>query len=250
MSITLDLLNAALPGGIPARIQSLIQPQLADTLIEDFKVGPIFGFCGAQRPVRVAVSDQDEPERWASTVRKQWPGQPMEQILALSGPGVRRMIDTDGSSRAEVYLDDLQDHAALAAAEALREPGDEGALMCLTTTLPSGTRSLVTRHAQPPFMHLLGPLAESVADLVDQGAAGLWGLRWRMGLVVSVIWVSEARWTGTAELANQIATDLGPPPQWLVCQQLLSGHGLTGYPDAIELHIDETADVTMGVLKS
>lgn len=248
MSLTLAMLDAAFADGLPPRIQALVDPAAADALIEDFKVGPIFGFCGSPRPVRVAVSDQGAVERWTEAVRLGWPGPRTEDILSLAAPGVRRMVDTDGSNKAEIYLDDLQEHGELGAAEALRQPGDDGPAMCLTATIPSGTRSLITRHQTPPFLHLLGPLAESVADLVDQGAEGLWGLRWRMGQVVSVVWVSEARWAGTADQANQIASSMGPPAAWHRCLDALSAHGQRGYPDAIELWADGTADVTLGVL--
>ena len=248
MSITLELLDAAFPDGVPPRIQNLVDSGVTDPLLADFKVGPILPALGSDRPVRVAVSDQGDPEGWAAAVRGGWGGARTEAILGLAAPDVRRMIDTDGSSKAEIYLDDLQDHGALEAAEALRQPGDAGPAMCLTATLPSGTRSLITRHTEPPFLHLLGTLAESTADLVDQGAAGIWGLRWRMGQVVSVVWVTEARWQGTAALANEIALGLGPPEGWHRCLRVLSEHGHQGYPDAIELLVDGTADLTLGVL--
>jgi len=211
----------------------MVDSAVADALLEDFKVGPIFPFSGAARPVRVAISDQGESSRWTEALRQGWPGPRTDDFVSLATQGMRRMVDTDGSSKAEIYLDDLQDHEVLDAAEALREPGDEGRAMCLTTTLPSGTRSLITRHEQPPFLHLLGPLAESVADLVDQGADGIWGLRWRMGLVVSVVWVTESRWRNTADLSNEIAVGLGAPEAWHACLDVLKGHGRVVYPDAI-----------------
>ncbi len=250
MSITSELLCAAFPAGVPQRIEDLVNPEAADALLVDFKVGPIVPAIGADRPVRVAVSDEAEEARWSEAVLRGWPGARTEDILGLAGPGVRRMVDTDGSTKAEIYLDDLQDHQALAAAQMLRQPGDMGPAMCLTSTLPSGTRSLITRHTEPPFVHLLGPLAESVADLVDQGASGLWGLRWCMGHVVSVVWVTEARWQNTAALANEIALGLGPQEAWHRCLQVLQTHGYQGYPDAIELLQDGSADLTMGALEA
>ena len=248
MSVTQEMIEAALPGGVPARIQAMIAPTVADGLLEDFKVGPILPFGTQERSVRVAISDEGESAQWSDAVCRHWPGARTDDFLALASPGVRRMIDTDGSTKAEIYLDDLQDHGELMAAELLRQPGDDGQVMCLTTTLPSGTRSLITRHEAPPFLHLLGTLAESVADLVDQGAEGLWGLRWRMGVVVSVVWVTEARWRGTSDLSTQIALSLGAPEGWHRCMAALNAHGRVGYPDAIELLADGSADVTLGVL--
>ena len=248
MSVTQEMIEAALPGGVPPRIQAMIQHDVADGLLEDFKVGPILPFGTKDRPVRVAISDQGESAQWTEAVRRHWSGARPDDFLALAAPGVRRMIDTDGSAKAEIYLDDLQDHSALSAAELLRPPGDAGPAMCLTVTVPSGTRSLITRHETPPFLHLLGTLAESVADLVDQGAEGLWGLRWRMGAVVSVVWVTEARWRGTADVATDIALGLGAPDAWHRCIDVLNAHGRVGYPDAIELLADGSADVTLGVL--
>jgi|GEM_PF-2027530 len=248
MSITSTLLEATFPDGVPERIAALVEPQATDALLEDFKLGPVFPFFGAKRPVRVAISDQGDPQRWAQAVRSGWPSPRTDDLLGLSTPGVRRMIDTDGSIQAELYLDDLQDHAPLSAAEALRQPGDDGPAMCLSATLPSGTRSLITRHEQPPFLHLLGTLAESVADLVDQGAEGIWGLRWRYGALHSVVWVTEARWRGNADQVNEIVASMGPHPGWDRCMSLLQECGRVGYPDAVELYQDGTADVTLGVL--
>jgi len=250
VSLTIALLHAVFPDGVPPRIEGLVDPAVADPLLAEFKVGPVLPTMGADRPVRVAVSDEGDVVHWAAAVRQGWPGACTEDILGLAGTAMRRMVDTDGSTKAEIYLDDLQDHDALEAAEALRQPGDMGPAMCLTSTLPSGTRSLITRHTDPPFLHLLGPLAESVADLVDQGAAGLWGLRWRLGQVVSVVWVTEARWQGTAALANEIALGLGPHAAWHRCMEVLAAQGRQGYPDAIEVLVDGTADLTLGVLPS
>ena len=83
---------------------------------------------------------------------------------------------------------------------------------------------------------------------MDLGAAGIWGLRWRNQSVSSVVWVSEARWTGTAAQATAIALQLGAPASWHACMDALSTHGLEGYPDAIELLPDGSADVTVGVI--
>jgi hypothetical protein len=196
------------------------------------------------------VSDEAEAARWAQTVRQQWPGAATEALLGMSRPGMRRMVDTDGSTKAEIYLDDLQAHPPLDAAEALRSPGDVGPAMCLSTVIPSGTRSLITRHTEPPFVHLVGPLAEAAADLVDQGAEGVWGLRWRMGQLVSVVWVTEARWRKNPELANGVAAGLGLPRAWDRCCAVLEQAGHLGYPDAIELHADGRVDITLGAIRA
>ena len=107
MSITQAMLEAVFPQGIPPRIEAMVQPAVADELLADFKVGPVLAFCGDARPVRVAISDQGEAERWTTAVLQQWPGSRTEDILSLAGPGVRRMVDTDGSDKAEIYLDKM-----------------------------------------------------------------------------------------------------------------------------------------------
>ena len=185
------------------------RPSVADALVEDFKVGPILAL-GLSNVPPVAVSDQGEPDAWTAAVGDLWPGDSTRALLALATPGVRRMIDSDGLHSAEIYLDDLQDHAAIAAAEALRPPEDTGPAMPHRLG-PVGTPSLITRHETPPFHYLRGTLAEQVAELVDLGAAGIWGPRWRNQSVSSVVWASEARWTGTAAQATAIALQPAPP---------------------------------------
>ena len=60
MSVTQEMIEAALPGGVPARIQAMIAPTVADGLLEDFKVGPILPFGTQERSVLVAISDEGE----------------------------------------------------------------------------------------------------------------------------------------------------------------------------------------------
>jgi len=241
------LLEAAFDGDVPARISAMVDRGVAGPLIEDFKVGPVLPFGGSTRPVRVTVSDQGEPDRWADTVRATWRHPVVEEWLSL-GEGCRRMLDTDGGRLAELYLDDLQDHPALPRAEAMRPPEDPAPVMCLTVKVPSGITSCITRHETPPFHYLVGGLAEAVADLVDQGAEGIWGLRWRGERVSSVVWITEARWRNTAAAACAIADGLGPPPRWAALLTALAAVGFEAYPDAIELFPDGTSDLTVGAL--
>jgi hypothetical protein len=241
------LVAAAFDGEVPHRIGALIDPKVAGSLLADFKVGPVLPCGETDRRVRVAVSDQGESDRWASVVRENWSHAMAEEWLAM-GAGRRRMVDTDGSRLAEIYLDDLQDHPALPYAEAMRPPEDTAPVMCISVKVPSGTTSCVTRHTTPPFQYLIGGLAEAVADLVDQGAEGLWGLRWRRGRPASVVWVTEARWRKNAEMVTAIADGLAVPAAWEACRAAMSRLGCVAYPDAIELYPDGTADLTVGVL--
>ena len=243
------LLAAAFDGEVPARIASLIQPDIAGSLLEDFKVGPVLP-CGlGGRPTRVAISDQGEAIAWAAAVQRAWPHVLTDEWLRL-GQGRRRMVDTAGGRKAVLYLDDLQDHPALERANAMRAPEDQAEVMCISVKLPSGTTSCVTRHTEPPMRHLFGGLSEAVADVVDQGAEGLWGLRWQGGRVVSVVWVTEARWRGTVARSTAIAESLAPPTSWGRCRSAMAAIGHTAYPDAVELFGDGTADLTVGVLAS
>jgi len=241
------LLEAAFGGDVPRRIAALIDPVVAGPLLADFKVGPVLPCGDTDRPVRVAVSDQGETTRWAEVVRKNWSHAMTEEWLNMA-QGRRLMVDTDGSRAAEIYLDDLQDHPELPHAQAMRPPGDSSEVMCISVKVPSGATSCITRHVDPPFACLLGGLSEAVADLVDQGAEGIWGIRWRRGLPVSVVWVTEARWRGNTTQVNDIAAGLALPPSWEACRAAMASCGCVAYPDAIEIYPDGTADLTVGVL--
>ncbi len=241
------LLEAAFNGEIPRRIGALIDPEVAGPLLADFKVGPVLPCGDPDRPVRIAISDQGETERWSEVVRKTWSHAMTEEWLTMAA-GRRMMVDTDGSGSAEIYLDDLQDHPLLPHAQAMQPPGDDSAVMCISVKVPSGTTSCITRHTSPPFQYLLGGLSEAVADLVDQGAEGLWGIRWRRGHPVSVVWVTEARWRNNAAAVTSIAAGLALPPTWDACVQAMADLGCVAYPDAVEIYPNGTADLTVGVL--
>ncbi|MBW2455163.1 MAG: hypothetical protein JRI68_11665, partial [Deltaproteobacteria bacterium] len=151
-------------------------------------------------------------------------------------------LDSDGSDRAVVYLDDLQqvDHG-------LTVP-DGLELMCWTLSLPAGTEGFLTRHREPPRPWVPQALSHHVAALLDAGAAGLWAVRWQDQEPVAVLWVSESRWRGNTATTLRIADQLGQHEGYAVALAYLAEQGRQGYPDVIELREDGGIEVTLGVL--
>jgi hypothetical protein len=246
MKLLDELLLIAFDEGLPQRLEVLLDRGIAEPLLADFKVGPIFSFGPVVRPTRLFVSDCGEADQWERVVRAHWGGGPLGALLALGQPGFRRMFDSDGSSAGELYLDDLQDHPALAEAEAARPPGLDAPVMCMTVFVQTGLRTIITRHSTFPVEHLDASRMTSLQPARDAG--GLWGLRWAKGELLSALWVSESRWRGDPERSRAVAEQLGAPAEWTESLRLLEQAGHQGYPDAIEFGLDGSIMVTLGVM--
>ena len=237
-----DLLAVAWPEGLPERLEPLVDRELCAALAEDFKLGVVFPFEGGERLPRLALSAQGERERWQELVRRAWPAAELERFLSLAPPDTRLMVDSDGSERAVVYLDDLQE-----VEHTIRAPaGDE--LMSATLELPEERVGCLTRHSEPPLSPIPAELRRRLMALLAAGAEGIWALRLHEGQVEGVVWVSEARWRRNAPAARLAASRVGDHPSYRAALACLERHGHQGYPDALELRADGTTDLTLGIL--
>ncbi|MFH2009450.1 MAG: hypothetical protein ABI333_22855 [bacterium] len=237
-----ELLAVAWPEGLPGRWAPLVDRELCEALLRDFKLGVIFPFGGEVRPVRLALSAQGERERWEREVLRAWPSERLEGFLGQVPAETRLMVDSDGSERAVVYLDDLQE-----VEHELRAPSGM-ALMSATLGLPGDRLGVLTRHTEPPVERVTGSLRARLEELVGLGAEGLWSLRWEEGRVLSVLWISESRWRGNAEASRAVLGGLGSSRAWAEALRVAERHGRLGYPDAVELLGSGGVDVTLGIL--
>jgi hypothetical protein len=237
-TVTDELLCICWPGGMPRRLDRLVHRPLAQQLLRDYKLEPIFSFDDPERPPRLTVSAQGERDRWQQVVAAEWPSTFLEQ-----GPEPTRwMVDSDGSDRAVVYLDDLQNTQ-------LDLAGPHGLpLMCLTLDLASAARGQLTRHAQPPLKWLSGTMETGIVQLLEAGAVGVWALRWEAEKVAGVAWISESRWRRNPASARRAVRVLGENPVYDAALRCLAEHGRVGYPDVVEIFCNGTVELTMGVL--
>lgn len=205
------LLSTVFPDTVPALVQAVLPD---DWDPRQFAAGPIFSTSGQHR---FYVADDGSRPAWEAAVRAAVPG--AGPLLDRARPGVRRMLDTDGH-RADVYLDDLHLH-------------DSGSsVVCEAHDHPSGANS------QLRFL-----------DALPAGAARLrplWGvgrLLERVGDRRSLLWITEARYTGRVEQVDALAARLFAVPggYWA-----LRRRWPRAYIDGIELHPDGTVDLTPG----
>ena len=246
MTLLVDrLLAIAWPRGVPRSLDGLIDRRLCDALLEDFKLGLVFPLDRSDRPVRVALSSQGERSKWRRGVKARWPSPSLDDFFERVPDHTRLMVDSDGSERAVIYLDDLQqiDHG-LQAPEGLE-------LMCWTVELPGGSEGFLTRHREPPQPWLpdsLGQRVEGLQGLLDAGAEGLWAVRWHRSDAVAALWISESRWRANPAVSRRIVARLGDHPGYQAALRCLAEHGREGYPDAVELRSDGGLEITLGVL--
>lgn len=238
------LLAFVFPGGVPAWVDRLVDRRVVSRRLEDFKLNPVLPVEDAARPARIALSDGDEPDRWEAAVLEGLGDARVAPFLGLAPRGTRRMIDTDGAS-SELYLDDLQD-----VEHGLASPTVDP-LMCWTLSLPRGCRAVFTRHVTPPWARVCEGLAGGIDALMEHGATGIWGVRWRDAAPTGVLWVSEARWRGDHEAKIEVfEAALGRPARWRSIRELAAAHRLVAYPDAVELGVGGEIDLTVGFLRA
>jgi hypothetical protein len=235
------LLSIAWSQGVPQRLDGLIDRGLCDELLADFKMGLVFPLDDRGRPPRLALSSQGERDQWCQAVMARWPSPSLAGFLERVPSDTRLMIDSDGLDQAVVYLDDLQrvDHG-LQTPEGLE-------LMCWSLTLPAGTEGFLTRHGEPPRSWVPPSLARRFDDLIDDGAEGLWAVRWQADEPVAVLWISESRWRQNPAASRRIVGGLGGNPSYEAALACLAEYGRGGYPDAVELRGDGGIEVTLGV---
>lgn len=206
-----SLLSTVFPEAVPPLVVAALPD---DWDPRRFAAGPIFSSTGRHR---FYIADDGSRPAWEAAVRAAAPG--ASALLDGAQPGVRRMVDTDGE-RVDVYLDDLHLH------------GEGGPVVCETIDHPSGARSQ---------LRFLDALPEHAARLKP-----LWGvgrLVERVGDRQSLLWITEAKYTGKAEQADALAAKLLPVPgaYWA-----LRRRWPRAYIDGIELHPDGTVDLTPG----
>jgi len=212
------LLEVAFPDGIPELVDRLL-PEDWDPM--EFGGGPILSSTGQHR---FYIADHTDDADFTRAIVEAVPQS--AALLSLAPPLTRRMVDTDGH-RLDLYLDDL--HLDLPEADAA------DSVMCEVLHHPGGARSRFRFVEQPPAEHPeLAPLA------------GLGRLLRRTGDVESVLWVTEARWTGRVDEALALArATTGLPEAWAGLQAAVPGL----YIDGIEVHPDGRVDLTPGVLR-
>jgi hypothetical protein len=230
-SIAARLLEASFPDGLPARLAALVDQALCDRLIDRYKLGVVLPFEGGGRPLRLTHSAEGERERWIERVSAAWPE--ATAFVRAAPEHLRLLIDSDGSERAELYLDDLPGS----------ELGPRGLpVLCVTSWVPGPAQSVVTRHEQP------WPELAAAARMAAAGADGcMWGTRWLGDAPRSLVWISEARRRGTLAASRAVAARLGRHERYDAVLASLAAAGREGYVDGIEHWDDGRIDVTLAV---
>lgn len=222
MSLIEPIVAAAFPAGPPARLVPLLRAPL-DPL--SFDLGPILPL-RHPGPRRVFVADRPDPVRWRSAVCSAFPDPALAAFLDQAPPGVRRMIDTDGT-RADVYLDDLQLHGS--------------AHMCEIFSWPERTRSRIT------FVEAVPEAFSAWARL--EAAGGRLALRQGLDQPPRLLWITEARWQGTTQATEATLADwIGLPDGYRALAAEVQALGHRAYVDALDVRLDGGADLTVGFL--
>jgi hypothetical protein len=234
-----SLASRMLGAPLPPALASLLRPTLGSAELEAFEASLVVPIDG--RPPRLAVADRGDPAAWERAVRAHWPHAKLDRFLSVAR-GTRRMVDTCGDARAAIFLDDLQE-------QKLVERG--WPLMCLVLDVPGGDVVRITRHPEPP-RELVTRAGETAAraleTLIDRGARGVWGVRWRKGVPTGFVWISESRWKRDFVATRALVERYDLPDAWRRACDLASELGLAPYPDAIDFEHGQL-DLTVGLVR-
>lgn len=229
------LLGAALS---PA-LEALLGPALDAAELEAFAASLVIPLSGG--PLRLAIADRGRPDAWERAVRAHWPHPKLDRFLELAR-GTRRMVDSRGDTQAAIFLDDLQERG-------LVEKGLP--LMCLVLDVPAGDVVRITRHLEPPLalVREAGDEAtRAIETLVERGARGVWGVRWRKGRPTGFVWISESRWRRDFVETRALVERTPLPPAWTEACRLADALGLAPYPDAMDFERGHF-DLTVGLVR-
>ena len=230
-----DLTSSLWPAGPLPSICAFLDTVVVERDLDRFVFNPIL----CPNSVRVSVGDSLAPETWRRVVMTHWSSREIDSFLSEAPASARRMIDTDGSARAVLYLDDLH----LASHQLLDHP--DGDIMCATLEVPSGRRGFLTLCDKPREALAETALATPFNRLWDAGARGMWALRWCDRQPIGALWISEAVHNSSIEHARAVADSLACPA-WPEVDRVTSMHSWLAYPDGIELRIDGSYDLTVG----
>ena len=206
-----------------------------------FLFGPIVSVTAAGLAMRMSLSNVAGDSFWQSALECRFARSPVVPFSRSAPTGVRKMLDL-GQGSAVVYLDDLH------LVEHTFESPVGNELLCVSMNSETGSVDVMSRHDRFPG-DVFGEQASRFMAYQDRmPREGVWGVRWRDGVPVSVLCVTETetRTQTNAGIAFLEARKQFPPIA-LYCE-MIRQWGMRPYLDSAELYPDGRVDWTLGSL--
>jgi hypothetical protein len=229
-----EIVDAIFPHPRPGRLASFLATQAAAEHLESFALNPVVRIGGDRH--RLAISDIGRaPAEWIADVARAWPQHAVDGFFAQMPGAPRRMVDTDGEG-AVFYLDDLQQNGAAL---------PDGASLMSCTLSTTGETTVITRpgREQASLPRELEPLRRRLAGAGVSG--GVWAVRWRNDDPLSLLWISESRYSGNAVATAALIGALGGASAWQSLRAAAEARGFIAYPDVLEIS-GQGVDATIG----
>ena len=248
------LLEEPVPPDLPAEIlrktvgdwaaelvDEIVTLEAAADALTRFVMGPILQWEGDSVHSRLSLSNAADHGRWMEAVTKRWPDERLRGFLESVPSNCRKMVDVAGDN-VVFYLDDLHEVSHQ------WEGPVEGPLLCASFELSSYSTDVMTRHDRFPG-ELLGAHAEGFTPHASRmPLEGVWGVRWRNGIPMSVLCVTETRTRKSIKRGQRYLEKLGELGPLQTFCSLVASAGLRPYLDSAELYPTGRIDLTLGIL--
>jgi len=235
------ILNATLGDWGVRTLESLVSLEDAASSLTQFVLGPILQWEDEKVSTRLAMSNVASNEDWMNAVSHQWPHPPVREFLESAPPSCRKMVDV-GRDEVTFYLDDLYQ------VEHEWSGPVPGPLLCAALTWPENELTVMTRHDRFP-RELLGDHADLfVPHAGRMPREGIWGVRWKGAVPVSVLCVTEVKTRKSIARAQRYLENRGELGPLVAFREAVENAGLRPYLDSAELFPSGRIDLTLGIL--
>jgi hypothetical protein len=230
-SLSLEILDLVFQEEIPEWFLENLNFQKINSQVTAFKLVVVLPL-GVYRKNRITWSSLGEEEYWLQTVSALI-SKKKNSFVQNDSVKCRKVLDFDGSW-GEIFLDDLH-HGENKTDQMCRIfdlDGQEIALIRMIKS-PLQGKTALTFLLNSYFLACLS-------------IGGMWAVRESLkGDLISVLWVSESKWKGNIKEVQALVENQNVPKEWFDLKKLMTKHGMTVYPDAIEFFLDGRIDLSL-----
>jgi hypothetical protein len=235
------ILNATLGEWGVRTLENIVSLEDAAPALTRFVLGPILQWEGERVSTRLSISNVASNESWMNAVNEHWTDPSVRKFLERAPASCRKMVDV-GRDGVTFYLDDLYQ------VEHEWSGPVSGPLLCAALTWPENDVTVMTRHDRFPG-ELLGEHADHfVPHASRMPREGIWGVRWKGAIPISVLCVTEVKTRKSILRAQRYLEHRGELGPLTSFREAVMKAGLRPYLDSAELFPSGRIDLTLGIL--
>lgn len=228
--VSRELLAVIFGENIPDFFLENLRLQRIEDNLHAFKLVAVLPL-GRRQNNRITWSSLGEEDDWLAVVSTLLPPNQRERLRCFPAE-TRKVLDFDGQW-GEIFLDDLH-----------RER--ETQQMCSIFDLEGKEVAIIRKIESPLREKLSSSILFHPCFLGCLSIGGMWGIRESIrSEVLSVLWVSEAKWKGNIRQVQELVDSHNPPAEWGELKEIASENGMEAYPDGIEFFENGRIDLSI-----